>query len=460
MRNWSIGRARLSGLKMVVLAFLLATAAEARASVQATPAAALTHAGRGGSIRLAKAKKKKRRHRAAPAATKSKAGSSSGVDADDEELNGPVETPAKPAAASSKTDDEGETPSQKAAPAEDAEERPAPKKSKRAPAAENASTAESSDQPAATAEKKAEEAPASAAPTPSALQVGLAPMALFRRLSFTSDAAAAGRGGYSLSPGAEAGLWLEVYPAAFSTTGFAADIGVFAHYAHGFGTTSSTPGNGSAATAYQDFLGGVKLRFPLGMLTPNVNLGYGQQSFQLNGTTTAVIPAMSYGFIRVGGGTRIQFTDVVSADAGIGVLSVSGAGSAITAAAQWPQTKVFGVDLGASMAVRLASAVSLRAGVDFRQYSLAFHPGTGSPQVTGAVDRYTVAFVGLEVSLDGLATGPSETAVEPAGESSSAKPEGEGSDEDKKKESKDEKNSSDGPAKPAKSADSDDDEEN
>ena len=166
--------------------------------------------------------------------------------------------------ASSKADDEGQAGSQKAAADDDAEERPAPKKPKRAPAADKASAAESSDQPAATAEKKAEEAPASAAPAPSALEVGLAPMALFRRLSFTSDAAAAGRGNYSLSPGAEAGLWLEVYPAAFSMSGLAANIGVFGHYAHGFGTTSSTPGNGSVATAYQDFLGGVKLRFPLG----------------------------------------------------------------------------------------------------------------------------------------------------------------------------------------------------
>ncbi len=271
---------------------------------------------------------------------------------------------------------------------------------------------------------------------------------------------AAGRGNYSLSPGAEAGLWLEVYPAAFSMSGLAANIGVFAHYAHGFGTTSSTPGNGSVATAYQDFLGGVKLRFPLGMLTPNVNLAYGRQSFQLNGTNAAVIPAVSYGFLRVGGGTRIQFTDVVSADAGIAFLSVSGAGSGITAATQWPQTKAFGVDLGASMAVRLASAVSLRAGVDFRQYSLAFHPGAGSPQVTGAVDRYTVAFVGLEVSLDGRCDDAYRSGGRACRESPSAKPEGEGSDEDKEKDSKDEKKSSDGAKKPAKSADSDDDEDN
>jgi len=68
--------------------------------------------------------------------------------------------------------------------------------------------------------------------------------------------------------------------------------------------------------------------------------------------------------------------------------------------------------------------------------------------------------VGLEVSLDGLERGPSQTVVESAGESSSTKPEGEGADEDKKKDSKDEKKSADGANKPAKSAGSDDDEEN
>ena len=38
---------------------------------------------------------------------------------------------------------------------------------------------------------------------------------------------------YSLSPGPEASAWLEAYPAAFATDGFAANIGLFGSFDYG-----------------------------------------------------------------------------------------------------------------------------------------------------------------------------------------------------------------------------------
>ena len=46
---------------------------------------------------------------------------------------------------------------------------------------------------------------------------------------------------YSLSPGPEVGVWLEVYPAAFATDGFAANIGLFGRFNYGFGAQSKLP---------------------------------------------------------------------------------------------------------------------------------------------------------------------------------------------------------------------------
>ena len=137
-------------------------------------------------------------------------------------------------------------------------------------------------------EREAEpaEAPEPRAGSPSALELGVGGMALFRQLVWTSDARAAGLGPYSLTPGPEAGVWLEFYPGAFATEGFAANIGLIARYDYGFGVTSYTPGGGDVGTKYQDFLAGLKVRIPLGTFTPNFSVAYGEQGFQLTAQGT------------------------------------------------------------------------------------------------------------------------------------------------------------------------------
>ena len=78
-----------------------------------------------------------------------------------------------------------------------------------------------------TVEAKASEESSDASPL-SGLEFGLGFKALFRNLAWTPDGRDAGLGPYSLSPGPQTGLWLEFYPAAFGSSGFAANIGVIA----------------------------------------------------------------------------------------------------------------------------------------------------------------------------------------------------------------------------------------
>ena len=75
---------------------------------------------------------------------------------------------------------------------------------------------------------------------PTALEIGFGAKALFRQLVWTADADAAGLGPYSLSPGPQTGAWLEFYPAAFGSSGFGANVGIYGSLNYGFGVSTTT----------------------------------------------------------------------------------------------------------------------------------------------------------------------------------------------------------------------------
>ena len=113
--------------------------------------------------------------------------------------------------------------------------------------------------------------PRSRAPgsTLSALEFGVGAKAMFRQLAWTSDARAAGLGPYTLTPGPETGAWLEFYPAAFGSQGFAANIGLFGRFDYGFGVATTLANHTDAATSFRDYLGGIEVRIPTGTFIPN-----------------------------------------------------------------------------------------------------------------------------------------------------------------------------------------------
>ena len=70
-------------------------------------------------------------------------------------------------------------------------------------------------------------------------KIGVGGRALFRQLRWSDDGGQLAP--YTLSPGPEASVWFEAYPAAFVTDGFAANIGLFGRFDYGFGASSKTP---------------------------------------------------------------------------------------------------------------------------------------------------------------------------------------------------------------------------
>ena len=185
---------------------------------------------------------------------------------------------------------------------------------------------------------------------------------------------------YSLAAGPEAAVWLEAYPAAFSTAGFASRIGIFGGFNQGFGVNSSAD-NGATklTTSFQDFHAGAKLRWPVSIFAPYASVAYGAQSFKLTtqSGTPPMIPSVAYKFIRLGIGSRADFSPQVSADLGLAFMLLTDAGKnagEIKSAAYFPGTTGNAIDVGASVAYRFTKIIGARAGIDFRQYGLSANP--------------------------------------------------------------------------------------
>jgi hypothetical protein len=397
----------------VALASLGSNASAAVTAAEAAPALAAKAGSRHHTVTIAKAKKRKR-----PASSSSPRKADSADDA----AGGDDDT----GKAASASGDAGEDTK------EDAAIGPPKKKKAPAPAAASADedssaggggedTKEASKSVETVSSKASSEEAASASALP-ALEFGVGAKAMFRQLSWTTatDARAAGLGPYNLTPGPETGAWLEFYPAAFGTQGFAANIGLFGRFDYGFGVATTLANGNDVATSFRDYLGGIKLRIPTGAFIPNLSVAYGQQVFEIaqeqNGTD---LPQLSYQFIRPALGARVMLAPTIALDAAVAYLMVLDPGSGadhIKSARFFPKATSYGIDASASVAVKLTGSIGVRAGVDFRQYGIDLHPDSTTRSVAGAVDRYIVAWAGLEVALDGQggAAGGEDEPVKPS----------------------------------------------
>ena len=243
-------------------------------------------------------------------------------------------------------------------------------------------------------------------PAPVALELGVGAKALFRSLSWNQDPEAR-TNPYALSPGPEAGFWLEAYPGAFVTSGLAADLGVFARLDHGFGVTSTTQDGATVTTSFQDFMAGVEARLPLGAVAPQLSVAYGGQTFRLDKEHgLPPIPGFDYRFVRIGGGARVALAPAAFLDAGVGLLLATALGSGagdVASQAFFPNGKGYAADLTLAFVYRPLPRLGLRASAELRQWGLDFHvKPTDAVIVGGAVDRYITIGGGVELVLDGV----------------------------------------------------------
>jgi hypothetical protein len=250
--------------------------------------------------------------------------------------------------------------------------------------------------------ESADEAGETGTRQPPALRGGIGLGAVYRTLAWTGGRPS-GLADYSMPHGPELGGWLEVYPGAFVDRGLGANIGAILSFNRGFGI-SSTSGTGVTADAiFEDFLLGLKMRFPLGVFTPHVSAAYGGRVF-LFSPRLPEVPSVFYTFVRLAGGARAQIGSAIDVEAEVAYLPVVNSGNQagyIGAPEYFPGLGNYGLEAGGSAGVRLTGVVGLRAGVDFRQFSLDLTHATGMLKGNQATDRYLTIWGGVEVVLDG-----------------------------------------------------------
>jgi len=303
-----------------------------------------------------------------------------------------------------------------------AEEKPR-KKSRRVAEAEPEAAPEAASEPDVSRSRAKPPEPEESGPegTLPALTLGLGGMTMNRSLSWHQDVNNV-LAPYSLPAGPEAAVWLEAYPAAFSSAGFVSRIGVFGEFNQGFGVNSSANGGSTKlTTSFQDFLAGAKLRWPVNVFTPYLSAAYGAQSFKLTtqSGTPPMIPSVAYKFIRIGIGSRADITSRLSADLGFAFMLLTDAGKnagEIKSAAYFPGTTGNAIDAGVSLAYRFTKIIGARIGFDFRQYGLSANPTSSATLIAGgATDRYLFGGAGVELVLDGVSGAVADDEKEPAG---------------------------------------------
>lgn len=256
-------------------------------------------------------------------------------------------------------------------------------------------------------------------PSP-ALEAMVGGAAMFRKLTWNQDLTPQ-LSGYSLSPGPEGRVDLEVFPGAFATGGLASNVGIVGTFGRSVGVSSQTGSGAALTTTFEDFLFGLKARMPFGAFVPYLSATYGGQNFTIAGQgSTTSVPGTDYRFLRFGAGARVELSAVFSLDVGAGYLFVTDLGSGsgeIESSAFFPRAKAYAVDGDASVVARITKIIGLRAGVAARQYGLSFNVQKGDPNlVGGAIDRYIVLGGAIEMILDGTRAATASSAEEPASE--------------------------------------------
>lgn len=215
---------------------------------------------------------------------------------------------------------------------------------------------------------------------------------------------------YKLTAGPGVGIKFQYFPGAHFTAGVGAQFGVDFEWERLFKIDSTRLDENfeeqSFPTESQQFLIGLRWRYPKGRWEPSVVIGYGVQrfSFGLSGPpvpgedNTAGIPGVKYEFVRVGGGFRVEIGKkelfiLAASIAFRGTFSVGGIGTSVW----FPEAKANGMDALLMIGFALPKGFEIRLSGDYRRYGFDLNPVPPDPPYVagGALDQYFGGALGV-----------------------------------------------------------------
>lgn len=211
---------------------------------------------------------------------------------------------------------------------------------------------------------------------------------------------------YTLNIGPGVGTKLQYFPGAHFTAGVGAQFGIDFAWEYLFKFDSTRADGEKFPTESQQFLIGLRWRYPTGRWEPFVVADYGVHKFEFGVSgpampgedNTAGIPGVKYEFVRIGGGVRVEIGKkerfILAMDAAFrGVFSLGGIGTSLW----FPEAKGGGMDAMLMLGYALPKGFEIRIGGDYRRYWLDLNPVPPDPPYVagGALDQYWGASLGV-----------------------------------------------------------------
>jgi len=233
-----------------------------------------------------------------------------------------------------------------------------------------------------------------------ALSLAIGPRYGLRSLSYVDDRYDM-NANYSLPRAPIVGADVDFFPAALSTRGALASLGMTGSFEYLLPFVKSRPFGGGPESTTRAFAWsvGLKIRLPAGFyLTGAV----GDRFYQLvdkPNVDPSDVPTTNYQFIRAGAGVRRRLSSTVMLMAHGAYLRCLKLGQ-IGGASYYPNAKAAGFEAGLAFGYLISSRFEVRGGVDVQRFGLAFNVKhedflNGARTAGGAVDLYSEAWVAL-----------------------------------------------------------------
>jgi len=211
---------------------------------------------------------------------------------------------------------------------------------------------------------------------------------------------------YTLGIAPGVGMKFQYFPGAHFTAGVGAQFGIDFEWERLFNFDSTRADGTKFPTESQQFLVGLRWRYPAGRWEPSVVADYGVHSFRFGmpgppvpgEDNTAGIPSVKYEFVRIGAGFRVAMGKkeifIIAANVAFrSVFSVGGIGTNLW----FPEAEANGMDAGLMFGFALPQGFEIRLGADYRRYGFDLNPVPPDPPYLagGAVDQYWGFTIGV-----------------------------------------------------------------
>lgn len=211
---------------------------------------------------------------------------------------------------------------------------------------------------------------------------------------------------YTLGAAPGVGLRFQYFPGAHFTSGVGAQFGIDFEWERLFAIDSKRDDGAVFPTESQQFLVGLRWRYPTGRWEPFVVVDYGVHNFRFGVSgppvpgedNTAGVPSVRYEFVRFGGGFRVALgkkeSYIIGANIALrGVFNVGAIGSYTW----FPEAKANGMDTGLFVGFGLPLGFEIRVGMDYRRYWFDLNPVAPDPPYVagGALDQYLAGTLGI-----------------------------------------------------------------